>query len=430
MTDDLIVEIFFKNDKVIPSRTRESYLIKNEELYSYLKTRYKDSESIPETIWRIKLHIEERPVCPICGKEVQYLKNGQYSICCSNSCGSKYSQYKNKKTCLEKYGVDSYLKTKESKEKRKKTCLNKYGVDSYSKTKEYKDKVINTSLERYGETNYAKTEESKDKVRKTCLKKYNTDCYSKSKDYKEKCLNTNNRKYGTNYYFQSEDFKEKSKIKNKEKYDSSLYCNSEDFNEKSKKSIKEKYNSDYYFQCEDFKEKSKNTCKEKYGVSIYTKSNEYKDLFKDKDWIKNNMLKSYNTKKKNNSFNKSQPEDDLYKILLEEYPDTIRQYRSKVYPFNCDFYIPSKDLYIEYQGTWTHNNHAFDPLNENDINELNKWKEKSKTSNFYINAIETWTISDVKKRNIAKENNIKYLEIWNIDSIENIYNKINEYETI
>jgi len=44
---------------------------------------------------------------------------------------------KRKHTCLSKYGVDNYRKTKEYREKYKETCLNKYGVDHCSKSGKY-----------------------------------------------------------------------------------------------------------------------------------------------------------------------------------------------------------------------------------------------------------------------------------------------------
>lgn len=52
--------------------------------------------------------------------------------------------------------------------------------------------------------------------------------------------------------------------------------------------------------------------------------------------------------KQNKSFNKSISEDQCYNLLKEIFPDIIRQYRDVRYPFNCDFYIPSNDLFIEY----------------------------------------------------------------------------------
>ena len=52
------------------------------------------------------------------------------------------------------------------------------------------------------------------------------------------------------------------------------------------------------------------------------------------------------------------------------------------------------------------------------IEKLQQWQEKAKNSKYYKNAINTWTIYDVKKRNIAKKNNLNYIEFWNISSIK------------
>lgn len=88
----------------------------------------------------------------------------------------------------------------------------------------------------------------------------------------------------------------------------------------------------------------------------------------------------------------------------------IRQYKSSQYPFACDFYLTDYDTYIEIQGLWTHGGHPFDKNNQNDIDKLNFWK--SKKSEYYKDAIKTWTIRDVQKRNIAKNNNLNYYEFF------------------
>lgn len=43
---------------------------------------------------------------------------------------------------------------------------------------------------------------------------------------------------------------------------------------------------------------------------------------------------------------------------------------------------------------------------------------------FYLSAIKTWTICDVNKRNTAINNNLNYIEIWNIDDLYKFINKI------
>ena len=60
-------------------------------------------------------------------------------------------------------------------------------------------------------------------------------------------------------------------------------------------------------------------------------------------------------------------------------------------------YVEDKDLYIEYNGTWTHGNHMFDINNENDLKLLNIWKEKSINHKYYNTAIYVWTILDLEK---------------------------------
>ena len=56
---------------------------------------------------------------------------------------------------------------------------------------------------------------------------------------------------------------------------------------------------------------------------------------------------------------------------------------------------------------------------------LKEWKQKAETSKFYQNAIITWTISDIKKRNTAKENNLNYIELWDLNDVERYVSKLN-----
>ena len=129
------------------------------------------------------------------------------------------------------------------------------------------------------------------------------------------------------------------------------------------------------------------------------------------------------TKRKNKTFNTSKPEENIYQLLCIKFKkeNIIRQYTSNVYPFNCDFYIPSLDLYIEYKGTWLHGGHLYDKDNEEDLKILEKWK--SKNSKFYNNAIYTWTILDIKKINYVKKYNLNYIEFYNINQFLEWYNE-------
>lgn len=155
-------------------------------------------------------------------------------------------------------------------------------------------------------------------------------------------------------------------------------------------------------------EHSNNNREKAFETIIYTYGsleNYYKELHQ----------KGNETKKRNNSFNSSKPEINFYNILCESYgkENVLRNYKDKErYPFYCDFYIKSLDKFIELNLHWTHGSL---PYNKDDLEcqkQLEIWQEKAKTSQFYQNAIETWTVRDVEKQKIAKENNLNYEVIY------------------
>lgn len=131
--------------------------------------------------------------------------------------------------------------------------------------------------------------------------------------------------------------------------------------------------------------------------------------------LKRKIEKSYLTKKSNNSLNTSNEEEIFYEnLILENQNKTIfrQYYDAERYPFNCDFYIKEDDLFIELNKHWTHGGKPYNPNNEECQKQLREWEEKAKTSQFYKNAIETWTIRDVNKLKYAKENNLNYNVIY------------------
>lgn len=121
------------------------------------------------------------------------------------------------------------------------------------------------------------------------------------------------------------------------------------------------------------------------------------------------------TKRKNHTFNVSRSENDSYELLLKYFDesDIIRQYHSKEYPFNCDFYIVSLKLYIECHYGQYHQPKMgpFDNTNIEHIKQLQKLKKKfeitpknSRGDNQYGKIIYTWTDLDVRKRKCVEKN--------------------------
>ena len=205
-----------------------------------------------------------------------------------------------------------------------------------------------------------------------------------------------------------------------EKYGCENIFQLESVKEKIKQTNLNKYGVPYSFQNKTIQEKYKKTMKEKYG---YTNSLQAPDIKKKYDFNKMKE-KEYLTKKKLGTYNSSKMEDKSYKLIKEKYPDVIRQYRSEVYPFNCDFYIPSLDLYVECQYGQFHNDRPYLGT-EQDLKEIEILKEKAhkihiktgKDQSRYDMVIDTWVNRDVKKRNIVKQNKLNYLEIWNLNQL-------------
>jgi len=126
------------------------------------------------------------------------------------------------------------------------------------------------------------------------------------------------------------------------------------------------------------------------------------------------LEKAYSTKKANQSFNSSKAEENYYSYLLTKFSadDIYRQYKDVRYPHACDFYIKSKDLFIELNLNWTHGGHPYDPKSEADIEKLNCWQDKAAHSKFYKKAITTWTRLDTQKFEDAKNNNLNYIAYY------------------
>ena len=238
-------------------------------------------------------------------------------------------------------------------------------------------------------------------------------CSCPDKNRLEKCKETCNKNYGCDWPAQNNEiFNVQCQTKFK-KY-GYAYGN---IHEK----MVEKYGVNAPIQITEIKNKISSTIQRLYNAKWYLSSNEINNIRCNKEILQ----KIYNTKKKNHTFKSSKIEQQFREYLEQNYPNDFEyQYNSELYPFNCDFYIKSLNLYIEIQGSWTHGEHQFDENNQDDIDKLNLWK--SKNTQYYNNAIETWTIRDVNKRNIAIQNNLNYLEIFTKD-INKCIDILNKY---
>lgn len=203
----------FEEVIILPLREKISRF-KNIELNSELKKRtpfLPENSSISERVYCIDNNIESRILC-YCGKPVNYLKYSDgYSKRCSKECVWKDPDVSNKrkKTCIDKYGFDSFTKTKDYIEKTKKTNNEKYGVDFYLQTDDIKEISIKKNIEKYGVEHHMKSKEFIKEFKNNNIKKFGVDNVSKLDYIKEKKKETFNRNYGINHIFSSNDIKGK-----------------------------------------------------------------------------------------------------------------------------------------------------------------------------------------------------------------------------
>lgn len=357
MSNQELIEYLTDNSGEYNKRINRKYLETHDlNILHILYNVYDDlSEKTPvyEIYYRLKNNLKKRPVCIICGKPVKYT-SGHYAKFCSKEC-----QY-------------SDLGKKITKEIKIKSNLEKYGVEHTSQLKEVTDKRTKSRADHVNKI--------QQHVRESLYKKYGAYDVMHIPHILQKIKDTNLKKFGVEFPLQQ-----------LKKENSEIY-------QKISQTCINKFGVDSPLKNKEIREKIKQTNIQKYGVDNPLKNKEI--------WKKSQDNRQISSKSKleNNFLN--------YLKLKYESDDIITQYKSKEYPYYCDFYIKSINLYIEIQGHWTHNDHPFDINNLNDQQIMNIWRTKSLSDKYYKNALNTWTIKDVEKRNTAIQNNLNYLEIF------------------
>lgn len=206
-----------------------------------------------------------------------------------------------------------------------------------------KEQVLNkrykTNREKYGGISPFCDEKVKQKSKETILERYGVENAFQNKEIQDKFKNTSLNKYGTDHPFQNKDIQNKYK-------------------ETSKRNT----GCEWGLSSTEIRQKAKQTCLDKYGVencmqvlnnnNLSTQGEQLKQQLLDN--IPNIVKKGEETKRKNNSFNTSTQELSVFEKLKLKFNDVKCQYKDDRYPYNCDFYIPDIDLFIELNFHWTH----------------------------------------------------------------------------
>lgn len=279
------------------------------------KCEYCGKEFTPKTEKDIYCRGPHFKKCEVCGKEFEFNVRGYFNIkTCSKECRYKSASRNKdiqsmiqaqKKTMLEKYGVEQPMQIPGVVEKMKETNRKKYGSDWYTQTDEYKQSVEETSLSKYGVKHFLSNDDVKSKRRETCKERYGF----------------------SNYAFLMVDHPEKLE-------------NWIEFRKDGKKYISEHYSE----------KPTRNQLSEDLGVSYSTISQE----------IRLKSLDEYVM------CSVSYMEDEIVEELKKVSPDIqiIRRCKTVITPYELDIFLPEYNFAIECNPTYTHNSSTSSFTNE------------------------------------------------------------------
>ena len=294
--------------------------------------------------------------CDICGFE-RYLQYSQYNknikkyntYCCSNKC----SHFKNKLTCLERYGVESY----NNPDKIKETTLERYGVDNILKLDCIKEKIVKTNMERYGCEDSRSSDFVKDKRKSTNLERYGFESYSSTDEYSIKVRETSMERYGVESPNKSDIIKDKKVKSMLNKYGFISNSMTEESKNKLKKTNLERYGVEYPMQFLEFFEKQQRNSKRVsyYNDNLYYQSSYEKHFL---DYVNNIGII-----------------DIISRGFHIKY-----EFEGKQRSHFPDFYIDKYNLIVEIKSSYYYNKH----INKN-ISKMNKCIDLGYNYLFIIN---------------------------------------------
>lgn len=283
-------------------------------------------------------------------------------------------------TNLERYGVHSTAQISEVRAKQVATLQERLGVDNPQKAASVRAKTAATNQKRYGGNAPMASEAVREKMRETCRERYGVDNPMQDEAVRarqiESACATRRERYGFDWYPSSDDYKRRH---------------------------------------DEILARMQATCMERYDAPSYIQSKAYQER------LDETRIKQDATRKANGTFYESNAERELYRLLCEQFgaDDVDRNHVDEErYPFACDFYIPSRDLFIELNTGWFHNDHWFDENDPDDIAELAELKRRAElsgsTHSRWHQVVRAWSVTDVWKRKCAREHALNYVVLWDV----------------
>lgn len=324
----------------------------------------------------------DRLFCHKCGKRTNFqsASYGGWTEFCSIQCAGQTCYDRGKKTVEEMYGKGVPMSMAGDADiKRRNTNLERYGDECSARNPAVKAKAKETFRRHFGADHFMQTEQGMKVFKQSMREKHGVDFPYQNPDILNKMVSTSMEKYGVPNPSQCDEIRARMSA-----------SRTEEVKEAQRNTMLERYGSEYAMQVPSIKRMAQ------------------------KSILKNRKGRCGTSKE----------ELHLLKELRKIFPDIVHQYCDPRYadpntgvPFACDFYLPSHDLFIEFQGHWTHGGGPFNP-DRAWCNELrDDWVRRGQSSEYYKLALHVWCESDPLKRRVVEQQNLNWVEFFTSDSL-------------
>lgn len=349
--------------------------------YDYSKVRYVDQKTIITIICPEHGEFEKRPCYHLRGAGCP-------------KCTKREAEKKRQATNLRKYGSTTFAGSQEAKDL--------YAAGEGPWAEAARKRAADTCVERFGAKTWAESDIGVAVARANCSTSEARQRMSeraKSDSARQHYAKTSRRNCGSDHWTQTDQGKRK-------------------LHEMFSTDAERKARSDR-MRSEEVQGKIRATSLQRYGTPYYWQSDGGRARLKEllnRDEVQQKIIA---TKKLRGMSNSSKAEKWAHAMLVDRFgeSDVEIQYKSDGrYPYACDFYIKSMDLFIELNASWLHGFHWFDETDDDDLVRLQMLMEKAEQGKpMYSRAIHIWTYDDLRKRNTAVENELNYLVFWDND---------------
>ena len=290
-----------------------------------------------------------------------------------------------------------------------------YGVDNVFELSNVQDAAKNTRVEKYGAAyTFDHGSSLSEKARQTAASNMSDPEFKHAMI--EKRQKTLKSRYGYTSPLQVPEFLEKARRTSFERYGSEHYMKVDDHRTTQSRRML----SRSIGEVSKSSDLRRATCMLRYGVSNYTQTEDARSTQSAKMLDPVYQSRVIEAKKSNGTLNSSSVEEKIQSLLVAYFGDNdvSTQYRDERYPFACDFYVESRDLFVEVNGLWTHGPHWFNALSNDDLALKLEWESKS--SAYYAAAVEQWCVRDVEKRRAAVDHELNYLVVWGASAVAEV----------